>query len=232
MRYELIEGPAVEPLTPQEVRDMLGLPTSVSDTKINSWIKSGRQKLDGIDGMLGRALITQTWDWYIDGFPWYDRVPPYPMPWYWEKRCLAERIRLPLPPMQSVEHIKYLDTEGVWQTVDPDQYHVIPGNPGYVEPEIGVAWPTAMWNRRDAVVIRFVAGYGDEGEDVPEPIRQAILMNISMLRSSSSRDLFVSREDVDGLGVIEYSAGVQSGRMVDAEVGRLVANYRVYTGVS
>ncbi|MER8699690.1 hypothetical protein [Mesorhizobium sp. M1273] len=112
-------------------------------------------RLDGKEGRLGRCLLTQEWTLYLDCFP----------------TC----IELPLPPLQEVVHIKYLDTDGVLQTLDPSAYRV--SGAGSWRPEIapayGETWPDTRYVA-DAVQIRFRAGYGDSEENVPPPILQAI----------------------------------------------------------
>ncbi|OWK20074.1 hypothetical protein AJ88_33070 [Mesorhizobium amorphae CCBAU 01583] len=112
-------------------------------------------RLDGNQGRLGRCLLTQEWTLYLDCFP----------------TC----IELPLPPLQAVVHIKYLDSDGVLQTLDPSAYRV--SGAGSWRPEIapayGETWPDSRLVA-DAVQVRFRAGYGDSEENIPPPILQAI----------------------------------------------------------
>lgn len=123
------------------------------DSLIEDFIQAATDEIDGRDGWLGRALITQTWRLYLDGFP-------------------AGRISLPLPPLQSVDSIKYLDAEGTQVTLSPSAYRVSPfKDPGYVEPVYNTAWPSTL-PVSDAVEITFTAGYGASGASVPGVIRQ------------------------------------------------------------
>ncbi|MER9914005.1 hypothetical protein NKJ71_25600 [Mesorhizobium sp. M0050] len=122
---------------------------------ILSCIAAAVSRLDGNLGRLGRCLLTQEWTLYLDRFP----------------TC----IELPLPPLQEVIHLKYLDTDGTLQTLDPSAYRV--SGAGSWRPEIspayGESWPDSRFVA-DAVQVRFRAGYGDSEENVPPPILQAI----------------------------------------------------------
>jgi uncharacterized phiE125 gp8 family phage protein len=57
MRLVLVDGPAVEPLTAAEARARLNIGAEVTDDVLNAYIMAARQKIDGVDGYLGRALI-------------------------------------------------------------------------------------------------------------------------------------------------------------------------------
>jgi hypothetical protein len=70
---------------------------------------------------------------------------------------IAIRIR----PVQQIVSIKYIDGDGVEQTVDPDDYQVdLRGFLCRIRPAYGKSWPFARW-RMNAVSILFTAGYGD-----------------------------------------------------------------------
>lgn len=126
---------------------------------ITHLIAAATDKLDGAHGVLGRALGEQTWDYVLDGFP-----------------CGAGPkgggIRIPLPPLQSVVSVKYIDrhtgtevtlAEGADYEVDPY------GQPGWVVPS-SRGWPSTM-DTINGVRIRFKAGY----DEVPASLKQVIL---------------------------------------------------------
>jgi len=154
----LVTPPAVPLFTAEEAVARLHLTVDSDDDNalINHYIEAATAYLDGYSGILGRALITQTWR--IDARTW-----GYPF------------IRLPLAPVQSVT-VKYFDRDDVEQTLAADQYEFLTDAMG---PRIGRApsssWPS-LFSRGDAVRVSFVAGYGDAPTDVPSPIRQAVLM--------------------------------------------------------
>jgi uncharacterized phiE125 gp8 family phage protein len=208
MRLVLVTAPSVEPLSAPEARARLNIGTDVSDDVLDGWIKSARQSLDGWDGWLGRAIITQSWKLVLDRFP----------------EC--REVVIPLPPLQSFTSVKYIDQFGVQQTWAADQYQTIQGAPATLAPAFGVRWPTVR-SQLGAVEVTFVAGFGPAGSDVPEPIRNAIALMVSHLRSMTSRNLFVSNETEEGIGSTSYVVGGNAGAAIDATVDALLSPYRV-----
>jgi uncharacterized phiE125 gp8 family phage protein len=166
---KLITSPAVEPVSLAEARLHLRLETSGSppthpdDALVTSLIAAARQHIDGRDGWLNRALITQTWELHLDKFPDLDD------------------IRIPLPPLQSIVSVKYDDVNGVEQTVPAADYIVDTARRvGWVVPVTDTPWP-ATFDTINAVRVRFTAGYGNAGANVPAPIKAAMLLIIGHL---------------------------------------------------
>lgn len=167
----LITAPAVEPVSLAEAREHLRLipegspATHPDDDLIEALITAARQHLDGKDGWLNRALITQTWELVMDTFP-------------------SAEIRIPLPPLQSVSAIYYDDENGDQQTVSSADYRVdTVSEPGWIVPVSGFSWPTTL-DAINAVRVRFVAGYGVNASDVPFPIKAAIKIMLGHLYSN------------------------------------------------
>lgn len=210
MRLVLVDPPAVEPLDATEVRSRLGsIPESLSDEAIDAFIKAARETLDGPDGFLQRALIAQTWKLLLDGgFP-------------------CEPIRIPLPPLISIGAVRYVDPNGDVQTLDEASYQVLEGSRPLLCPAFGLEWP-ATRHQLNAVEIEFVVGFGDAPEDVPEPIRSAIALQVSHLRSLSAQNLFLSQDTVDGVGSKQYIVGGNAGAAIADAVRALVSGYKVY----
>lgn len=154
----LVTPPAEEPVSLAEAKLFLRVDSVDEDTLIAALITSARTSAETVTG---RALITQTWDYFLDAFP----------PWF---------LDVPLPPLQSVTSIKYIDGEGVEQTLPLTGYRVdVASAPARIEPAYTEVWP-ATRNLSNAVSVRFVAGYGG-AESVPEGIKGWILMRISTL---------------------------------------------------
>lgn len=152
----LITAPAVEPLEVSEVKDHLRITWADEDEGISRRIKVARQNAEAY---LGRALITQTWDIYYR--------------YFWP--C----FELPFGSLQSVTYIKYTDPDGTLQTVSSSLYAVDTTTTlGTVEEAYNQSWPGDVRDFNKAIVIRFVCGYGTAGTDVPEPIREAMLIDI------------------------------------------------------
>lgn len=121
------------------------------DEYLDSLIAVATDHIDGKDGWLGRALGAQTWDLILDEFP-------------------ASGIRIPLPPLQSVTYVRYVDPTSGLET-DATGYTVdTASEPGWVMPPDG-GWPTTMATV-NAVRVRFVAGY----TTVPPAIKHAIML--------------------------------------------------------
>src|SRR6185436_12398630 len=117
----------------------------------------------------GRQIITATRELWIDAFPFVGATG------------YNARIEVPHPPLQSIVNVNYVDSDGVTQSYDdggsPATVYwrdVAPAGPycrrGWVEPQYGRVWPIAR-AQTGAVQIRYICGYGDSPDDVPELVR-------------------------------------------------------------
>ena len=153
MGLSLIVPASEEPITVAEAKASPSLRVAVAtdDTDIGTLITTARMQVE--DYTLS-ALVTQTWELVLDGFP-------------------TGGIKVPVPPLQSVTSIKYIDTDGTQQTLDALLYAVDTDSvPGLVVPAYGESWPSAR-DEINAVRVRYVAGFGAK-EDVPEDIKTCI----------------------------------------------------------
>ncbi len=105
---------------------------------------------------LQRSLITQTWECVLDKWP-------------------GDPFTLFRGPVQSVTSITYYDTDDTAATLDMSVYFVDTYG-GRIGLKYSQIWPATTLRPIAGVVVEFVAGYGDAAADVPEPIRQAILL--------------------------------------------------------
>lgn len=112
-----------------------------------------------------RAFITQTLALALDTWP-------------------SDGIRLLRSPIQSITSIVYTDTAGAQQTLDPSQYRLrnalvpspgggLSGAEGYVDRAYGITWP-AVREQSGAILITYVAGYGENSTFLPADLRRAI----------------------------------------------------------
>lgn len=158
MSLKLITAPSEEPVSVAEAKKHLRVDHSYDDAMIELYLKAARQHIDGKDGWLGRALVTQTWEFTLDAFP-------------------TNEIRIPIPPLQSVTSIVYDNVDGDEETMSSDLYTVDNRNePGWVFSD---SWPSTFAGI-NAVRVRFVAGYG-AASAVPEAIKAAILLLVGSL---------------------------------------------------
>ena len=80
------------PLTLTEAKAHLRYDLTTEDTLITTLIKVATEYAEK---RLSRALITQTWDLYLEDFP------------------AEDTIILPFPPLQTISHVKYYDKDNV-----------------------------------------------------------------------------------------------------------------------
>ena len=173
MRLVLHTAPTIEPIVIADVeahsRLGSGYIASLGETNAaNIFIGAIRQRCEAITR---RQLINAAWDLLLDGFP-YNRSP----------------IEIPLPPLQSITSISYIDPNGDTQTLLSSVYKVIcegtpitpKCQPGRIIPVYGTVWPVTL-DDYETVTIRFACGYGAAGSAVPEGIKNWMLMNIANL---------------------------------------------------
>lgn len=148
-------APASEAVSVADIKALIRVDVTDDDTVIGDLRDQAVAELDGRDGLLGRALITQTWELRLPAFP------------------VGNCIRIPLPPLQSVASIAYLDRDGNSQTMPATDYVVdTKPEPGMVYLATGKTWPTGVLagGGRDVVTVTFVAGYGADTSSIPAPI--------------------------------------------------------------
>lgn len=170
-----VTAPAAEPVTTAQAKAQIRVDISDDDTLIDGLVTTARQVVETITR---RALITQTWDWVLDEFP------------------AGDTLVLPLPPLQSVTSITYVDTDGNSGTVSSGDYIVdTDSEPGRVVLKTGSTWPSVSLRAANGVTVRFVAGYGSAGSNVPQAIRQALLLIVG--------HLYENREATVGVGNVQ-----------------------------
>lgn len=144
---------------------------NIADSSLGAGAPSSNTTADPLLGMLitaartaaehrtGRALINQTWERVLAGFP-------------------AREIELGMLPLQSITSVKYYDTDGVLQTMPSTDYTLDADTlPGWLFPAYNVSWPST-YDVPQAVIVRFVVGYGGSGSLVPAKIRQWICAQV------------------------------------------------------
>jgi len=173
MNLTLIIPPASEPIAIGAVElQTRNVDLTAEADVVDLIIGSVRERAESITK---RALITQVWELTLDAFPSGRGI-----------------IQLPKPPLQTVNSIKYLDSDGVEQTLSSLAYRVITtSEPGYVLPVYNSEWPVAL-NDIASVTINFTCGYGpiapDTSDNIPKSIKQWMLINAA--------SLFENRESV------------------------------------
>lgn len=147
MALKLIIPPAEEPVTLAEAKAQCRVDGTDDDVFIGALIQSAREMAEH---QTGRALVTQTWELVLDAFP--------------------AAFVLRRPPIIAVDSVKFLDADGVQQTLDPADTLLDKDNePGYLVPAYGKTWPDS-YPVPNAVRVRYTAGYGGAA-NVPESIK-------------------------------------------------------------
>jgi len=147
----------VDFISTAELKAHLRIDHVYDDTILDIYRNVAMQALDGRDGYLRRAVCSQTWTWELPEFP------------------AGTELHFPLPPLQSVTSIQYYDADNALQTLSSANYIVhANAHVGYLKLTPDGSWP-ATYERDNAVLITFVAGYGAAAA-VPNPIKWGALL--------------------------------------------------------
>lgn len=140
MPVTLIEPPADLPIDLADLKAHLRVDGDADDAMLQAYLSAALAYTDGPRGVLGRAMISQRLRLTLDGgFP-------------------AGAIILPLPPLRTVEAVRYIDPAGDEQTLPAESYQLLTDRePGELRP-IGGGWPLTAC-RAAAVTIEFTAGH-------------------------------------------------------------------------
>lgn len=161
-------APTTEPISLEEAKLHLRVATDQTDEDelIASLVVAAREH---IETYTNRALITQTWYWKADAFP------------YWNAP-----IVLPRPPLSSITSVSYVDANGSTQTwaAGSSGYQLV--KPTGPKAQYATIWPSYQQiypvtrYQPEAVTIEYVCGYGNE-TNVPESIKHAMKLLIGHL---------------------------------------------------
>lgn len=119
---------------------------------IEEAIRAGREYAEHF---LGRAIIEQTRELRIDGFP-------------------VGELALGTPPVSSVVSVTYVDTDGDEQAFTDFEANLDDYRPA-IRPLSGKTWP-ATKDVYEAVRVRFVCGYGPGPSSLQDGLRRAVKM--------------------------------------------------------
>jgi uncharacterized phiE125 gp8 family phage protein len=190
--------PATEPISLEQARDHLrivpyGSPLShPDDAYVEGLISAARA---WVQEYLGRAIGTQTVELALDSF--------------------TDKIELPLSPVQAVQSVSYVDTNGASQTVASFQLNTFK-TPAVLRPAYNQSWPSTR-DQENAVTITYTAGYtvgeSPDYNELPQPVISAMYLIIG--------HLYENRQEVSTLETYELPFGMAS----------LLQPYRIGLGV-
>jgi uncharacterized phiE125 gp8 family phage protein len=156
----LITAPATRLLSLAEVKAHCRVDHADDDAYMAGLVLAAEGHLDGYSGVLGRALISQTWQ------------QPY--------EVFAPVLDIPFGPVISVTSLSYRDVNRVTQTVPSNQYRHYTRHTGDCLAMLSnFTHPASLDDEDDAVMVTWVAGYGAAAADVPAPIRHAALLLVA-----------------------------------------------------
>jgi uncharacterized phiE125 gp8 family phage protein len=150
----IVSPPTTEPVTIQEAKAQLhiGASDTSHDEELVGFVAAAREEWERDTST---ALITRTLE---------HRLPMW-----------LDVVQLTVKPVASVQSVKYIDQEGVEQTLDAANYYLdgdqVRFKKSFSKPSIE--------GRSEAVRITYIAGYGDGVANVPQMDRMAIKLNIA-----------------------------------------------------
>lgn len=171
LKWIRTEPPEEEPVSLADAKAHAKIDVDADDAILATYIQAAREL---VEQFTGRALITQTWEVYLDRFP--SECDPD-----------GEAIVLPWPPLQAVVSIQSIPTTGTVLTGVPvaaDYTVDAIAEPARIVPAYGLGWPDTK-PVPNAVQVAFNAGYG-AAADVPAALRTAIMQLVTDMYDNRS----------------------------------------------
>jgi len=170
--FELITPPAAEPI--ELVGDVKAqsrlLEMDDENLLLASYIRAARELVEEITG---RQVMPATWRMYMSSFPGRNVDNYTPTGWRFGE------VRLPKPPLISVDLLRYIDVDGALTTLATSEYQWSnKWTPARLRPARFKVWPIVDPYSLDAVQITFTAGYATAAI-VPARIKQAIRLIVA-----------------------------------------------------
>ena len=163
------------PVTVAEAKVQCRVDYADDDVLIEQLIRTAAAMIDGPDG-IGHCITPQTWKLTLD--------------------CWQSPIVIPLGPVASVTNIKYLDSDGVEQTLDSALYRFVTGvRPAFIERAYGASWP-AHRAVSAPIAVTFVAGVA--AANVDAGLKHLVLLLVG--------HLYQNREATDEAGMSDEIA--------------------------
>ncbi len=159
--------PAVEPVTLAEAKAHLRVDTADDDTYITGLVRAARE---WVEQYLDRTLVHTQWVMRFDKFPPDGTLD----------------IELPRPPMVASGTATAVALTFTYENGDTATYSTASfrvdraSTPGAVKTNYGQTWPP---HRQDdnAISVTWWAGYGPSGSDVPQGVKNAMLLYVHEL---------------------------------------------------
>lgn len=155
-RPTLIEAPAEMPVTASDCKDLAVVEHDEDNALIETMIGASVSHLDGFRGILGRAMVDQTWRLALDA---------------WSRDFV-----LPVPDVSSIS-ISYEDADGAEQSGPEVQFAPVAAGTRVVLPKSWAA-PALAADSITPIRMDFVCGFGDAAA-VPQALKIAIMQMVA-----------------------------------------------------
>jgi uncharacterized phiE125 gp8 family phage protein len=159
--------PAVEPVTLAEAKAHLRVDTADDDTYITGLVRAARE---WVEQYLDRTLVHTQWVMRFDKFPPDGTLD----------------IELPRPPMVASGTATAVALTFTFENGDTSTYSTASfrvdraSTPGAVKTLYGQTWPPHLQDD-NAISVTWWAGYGASGSDVPQGVKNAMLLYVHEL---------------------------------------------------
>lgn len=163
---------------------------STEDTLLTSIIQASRENVEDITR---RALLTSTWDYYLNEFPCEDYIV------------------IPFGNLQSITHIKYTDSDGTQTTMTVTTDYLVETNGeqcGKIVLPYGKTWPSFTAYPTKPIVIRFICGW-TAAALIPSKIRNAVKLICA--------DLYKNRES-QAMSSMDYKENKTVMRLLGSSI--------------
>jgi uncharacterized phiE125 gp8 family phage protein len=182
--FRLKTKAATEPVTVADVKLYARVAHNVEDALITTWISAGRKLAEDYQH---RSYIEQVYNLTFDSFP---------------DKC----IEIPMPPLLSIDSVRYYDEDNVETTVSTSDYFVdTTSEIGRLAFTSGFSWPSVTLRPLNGLIIEFTAGYGATAADTPDSVKNAIYIYCT--------HMFENRESESGTIPREFFDLLQPDRM-------------------
>lgn len=151
------EPPSAQPVTSSDAKAFARIETSDEDDLVATLIAVATEHIEAATGL---ALLTQKWRLTLDAWP------------------RGGIVEIACSPVQTVDEVQVYDAGGRPSLVDLSS-SVLDAKARPARLYLGT--PSAPGRMLNGIEIDFTAGFGDTAADVPDALKQAILLHVARM---------------------------------------------------